>query len=70
MTFNPEKFDKYLKDHEAIWPEMQKALVRCGWHNYSLFYRKDGFAIGYFETDGTFEEACNRMSKEKINTKW
>ena len=50
MQFTPSRLDEYLKDHEAIWPEMQQALVECGWHNYSLFYRPDGFAVGYFET--------------------
>ena len=59
-----------MKDHEKVWPEMQQALVRCGFHNYSLFYRPDGFAIGYFETDKSLKEAMKRMEKEPINKKW
>merc|ERR1712023_141746 len=51
MQLNPEDLPQYLKDHENVWPDMQEALVKCGWHNYSLFYRPDGFAVGYFETD-------------------
>ena len=50
LQFEPSRLGEYLKDHEAVWPEMQQALVSCGWHNYSLFYRADGFAVGYFET--------------------
>lgn len=30
---------------------MQQALVDCGWYDYSLFYRADGFAVGVFQTD-------------------
>jgi hypothetical protein len=37
MKFEPAELSQYLTDHEAVWPEMQEALVACGWHNYSLF---------------------------------
>lgn len=70
LQFNPAELDEYLEEHKRVWPEMQAALVECGWHNYSLFYRPDGYAIGYFETDGTFETACQRMDARSINTKW
>ena len=70
MKFDTEDLPQYLRDHEAIWPEMQEALVRCGWHNYSLFYRPDGFAIGYFETPHSFEEAGRLMSLEAVNDRW
>ena len=50
---------------------MQQALVDCGWHNYSLFYRPDGFAVGYFETDASgFEEAGGRMEGYDVNAVW
>ena len=61
---------RYLKDHEAVWPEMQTALVECGWHNYSLFYREDGLAVGYFESDGDFAQACDRMDGTEVNARW
>ena len=70
MKFDASDLPQYLVDHEAVWPEMQEALVRNGWHNYSLFYRPDGFAIGYFETPTSFEDAIERMNKEPINTEW
>ena len=60
LQFESSKLGSYLKDHEAVWPEMQTALVECGWHNYSLFYRADGFAVGYFETPHSFEDAMER----------
>ena len=70
LQFEPSKLPDYLKDHEAVWPEMQKALVETGWHNYSLFYRPDGFAVGYFETDQDFQSACARMDAYSVNKKW
>ena len=70
LQFDPTKLDAYLEDHKEVWPEMQKALVECGWHNYSLFYRPDGFAVGYFETDDSFATACERMDKRPINNRW
>ena len=50
---------------------MQEALVECGWYNYSLFYRPDGFAIGYYETDNAdHATSCARMAKMGVNTRW
>ena len=53
---------------------MQTALVECGWHNYSLFYRaRGGVAFGYFESDAlSFGEACGRVAGrgDKANARW
>lgn len=72
MRFDPDRLDEYVKRHEAVWPEMQDALKRCGWRNYSLFLRRDGRAVGYFEADGgaTFEDCCARMAREPVNARW
>eukprot|EP00041_Stephanoeca_diplocostata_P010878 m.174207 g.174207 ORF g.174207 m.174207 type:complete len:143 (+) comp18326_c0_seq5:413-841(+) len=71
MKFSTENLPQYLFDHETVWPEMQQALVDCGWYDYSLFYRDDGFAVGVFRTDTSgFDEACARMDKTTINAKW
>jgi len=70
LQFEPKLLPSYLKDHEAVWPEMQRSLVETGWHNYSLFYRDDGFAVGYFETDQDFETACKRMDATEVNARW
>ena len=45
---------------------MQRALVECGWHNYSLFYRPDGLAVGYFETDADFATACEQPGESAL----
>lgn len=70
LQFETQDLEQYLKDHEAVWPEMQQALVGCGWHNYSLFYRPDGFAFGYFETDADFDTCCARMAETEVNPRW
>lgn len=49
---------------------MQEALVRCGWHNYSLFCGRDGRAVGFFESDASFDECCARMAREPVNERW
>lgn len=49
---------------------MLDALRRTGWRNYSLFLAPDGTLFGYFETEGTFEEARAAMSKESVNERW
>ena len=72
MRFDPDRLDEYVQRHEAVWPELQDALKRCGWRNYSLFLRRDGRAVGYFEADGgaTFEDCCARMAREPVNARW
>eukprot|EP00947_MAST-08B_sp_MAST-8B-sp1_P003553 g3553.t1 len=70
MRFNPADLESYYRDHEAVWPEMQEALVEAGWHNYSLFAREDGLAFGYFETDADFATACARMDTTDVNARW
>lgn len=50
---------------------MQYALREAGWHNYSLFYRNDGLAFGYFETDArSFDQACANMEHFEVNEIW
>ena len=70
MRFDPSKLAEYKRRHERVWPEMQEALVRTGWHDYSLFCGKDGRAFGVFESDGSFEECCERMAREEVNGRW
>ena len=70
MRFDPSKLAEYKRRHERIWPAMQEALVRNGWHAYSLFCGKDGRAFGVFESDGSFEECCERMAREEVNQRW
>jgi len=70
LKVKQEKLEEYKKHHEAVWPEMLDALRRTGWHNYSIFARKDGLLFGYFETPDSFQAALDGMSKEAVNARW
>jgi len=70
MKFDTADLPQYLEDHKKVWPEMQEALQRCGWGNYSLFYREDGFALGFFDAEKSFEDCLERMGQQPVNSKW
>ncbi|MBW4437934.1 MAG: L-rhamnose mutarotase [Pleurocapsa minor GSE-CHR-MK-17-07R] len=70
LKVKADMLDEYKKHHENVWPEMQDALRRTGWHNYSLFLRDDGLLFGYFEAADSFQASLDGMAKEEINLKW
>ena len=70
LKVREDRIEEYRRHHEAVWPEMLEALGRTGWHNYSLFLRKDGLLFGYFETSDSFQAALEGMAGEEINAKW
>jgi L-rhamnose mutarotase len=70
LKVKPERLDEYRARHRAVWPEMQAALRRNGWHNYSLFLRPDGTLFGYVEVEESFAVALEKMSVEEINEQW
>jgi len=69
LKVKPDKIEEYKQAHKNVWPEMQEALRRTGWHNYSLFLREDGLLIGYLETED-FDAAVEGMSKLDVNRRW
>ncbi len=70
LKVKPDRLEEYKKRHQAVWPEMQDALRRTGWHNYSLFMRDDGLLFGYFETPDSFQAARAGMAQEEVNARW
>jgi L-rhamnose mutarotase len=70
LKVKPEKIAEYKQHHEAVWPEMQEALRRTGWHNYSLFMRDDGLLFGYFEAAESFAASLAGMAQEEVNARW
>ncbi len=70
LKVKPDKVAEYKKHHEAVWPEMQEALRRSGWHNYTLFIREDGLVFGYFEAPVDFQTALAAIQSEPINPRW
>jgi len=64
-----DRLEEYIERHRAVWPDMQEALSRAGWNNYSLFLTGDGLLIGYLETDD-FEAARAAMARTEVNAAW
>lgn len=69
LQVKPDRLDEYKERHKNVWPEMQDALRRTGWNNYSLFLRDDGLLIGYLETED-FDAALAGMDAEPVNARW
>lgn len=69
LQVKPDRLQEYKSRHADVWPEMQRALSRAGWHNYSLFLREDGLLIGYLETPD-FDRALRLMAATEVNQKW
>jgi L-rhamnose mutarotase len=70
LKVKEDKIEEYKYHHENVWPEMEEALARTGWNNYSLFMREDGMLFGYFEAEESFEASLEGMSKEEVNARW
>lgn len=69
LQVDPMRLDEYRLRHRSVWPEMQDALRRTGWTNYSLFLRQDGLLVGYLETLD-FDKALAGMAAEEVNGRW
>ncbi len=66
----PEHLEEYKARHRDVWPEMQEALRRTGWGNYSLFISPDGTLFGYVETPDGLAAAQQGMADEEVNARW
>jgi L-rhamnose mutarotase len=64
-----DRLAEYKERHKHVWPEMQEALSRTGWHNYSIFLRDDGLLVGYVETPD-FQKALDGMAALEVNDRW
>jgi len=69
LQVKPSQLEEYKLRHRSVWPEMQAALQKSGWRNYSLFLRADGLLVGYLETDD-FDRARAEMRKFEVNSRW
>jgi L-rhamnose mutarotase len=70
LKVRPDRIEEYKARHKAVWPEMQAALRKTGWHNYSLYLHGDGLLFGYFETPESFQAAQAGMAEEPVNARW
>lgn len=69
LQVKPDRIEEYTRAHAAVWPEMVQALADTGWHNYSLFLRRDGLLIGYVESDD-LARARRDMAATEVNARW
>lgn len=69
LQVKADRLDEYKRLHADVWPDMQAALRKTGWHNYSLFLREDGLLVGYCETPN-FEAAVAGMQDYEVNRHW
>lgn len=69
LHVRPDAVDEYRRRHAEVWPDMRAALSEAGWHNYSLFLRPDGLAVGYLESPD-FAASLERMDALDVNTRW
>lgn len=69
LRVKSEYLEEYKELHRDVWPEMQEALRRTGWHNYSIFLRDDGLLIGYLETED-WQAALDGMAELEVNKRW
>ena len=65
LRVRPDRLDEYRRRHEAVWPDMLRALRDSGWTNYSLFLNDDGLLIGYVEAQDLIasQEAIEEIKK-------
>jgi L-rhamnose mutarotase len=70
LKVRQDKIEEYKEHHRRVWPEMQDALRRHGWRNYSLFLRDDGLLVGYVEPEASFAASLAGMNQEEVNARW
>jgi L-rhamnose mutarotase len=69
LKVKKDRLKEYKERHQAVWPDMLKALQETGWHNYSIFLRDDGLLVGYFETSD-YQGALKGMAAREVNQRW
>jgi L-rhamnose mutarotase len=69
LQVRPDRIEEYRARHAEVWPDLLRALADTGWHNYSLFLRRDGLLIGYVETP-SITEARAGMAETEVNARW
>lgn len=69
LRIDPVFTDEYVREHDAIWPDMVAALEQAGYRNYSMFLDDSGLLVGYFETDDV-EASWRAMSEDPVGRRW
>jgi len=69
MQLNPGMKDEYLRRHNAIWPELAKALKEAGVRDYSIYFNSETntlFAVMWRRKD----HELNALAKSEIMGEW
>ena len=64
-----EAIADYEKAHANIWPEMNAAIKKAGFRNYSIFTMDDGTMFAYLEHDA-LEEGLKQLYKTDVSKRW
>ena len=68
LQVKKDRVEEYLEAHE-VWPEMLDAIRDVGIRNYSMFVRKDGLLVGYFEAEDP-ERSLRELGEMEVNRRW
>ncbi len=68
LKLKKDRIEDYLKAHQ-VWPQLLQAMSDVGIKNYSLFIRKDGLVVGYFEAEDP-EESLRKVGQADIGKRW
>jgi L-rhamnose mutarotase len=69
LKVKKDQLEAYLAAHEAVWPEMLRAMHDSGIRNYSMYQREDGLLVGYLEAEDT-QEALRRCAETDASRRW
>lgn len=65
----PGMKEKYIKEHDEIWPEMTELLNDAGIHNYTIWCFKDEL-FGYFEAEKGVDFAMKVQTESPVVARW
>jgi L-rhamnose mutarotase len=68
LQLKKDRVAEYLRAHR-VWPEMKAAIQKAGIRNYSMFCRKDGLLINYFEAKDP-HKSLEELGKTDVNRRW
>ncbi len=69
IRIRPGTEEEYKRRHREVWPEMQAAIRKHGFANYSIFM--DGTTLfAYMENEADFDAAFAALQDEPIARKW
>jgi L-rhamnose mutarotase len=68
LHVRPDKIDRYVEAHRAVWPEMLTALRESGIRNYTIF-RAGTSVFGYFESDD-LDATAGHLAAQEVCARW